>query len=74
MQLANNAEDLQYRLRKYVSKHRFKDNLEATLLPPTGHEMFVKKSIKLVDFAGIDDALNTQLSQFYLESEVLSLW
>lgn len=63
MSLLNNVDDLQFHLEKYASKHQGDVQVKPIAFPTTGKEIFVKKSMKLVDFTSTNDALNAQLME-----------
>jgi len=61
MGVPNSVEALQHHLVKYADKHVVVVTKPPIALPSTGEEVLVRKTLKLVDFASTNDALNEQL-------------
>ena len=61
MDLPNSVEALQHHLQKYADKHAIVVKVPPIAFPSTGEEVLVRKTVRLVDFATTNDALNEQL-------------
>lgn len=64
MQLPNVAEELLYYLKKFAYNYKDDRRVRPIEFPFTRDEIFVQRSLRLVDFETIDEALTEQLLQF----------
>ena len=72
MGIPNNVEDLQHHLQKYSSKHQVAAPVQPIQFP-SGTEVFVRKTVKLVDFDTTNDALNEQLQRLHRVKAPISM-